>query len=146
MACIQGGALVRVGTKHCSNRPLDPKHLLGNAPSDTSTAKCSSYNMGVIALTLHANFTPFIDQLDNTFFLTFFPLPQDLHEDHEIPEDHIHFSDIRQTPTTNPRSGSLQVHYRAGPTTRLSSQSLWEPLLPDPSATLSETSLPQPPE
>ena len=29
---------------------------------------------GVIALTLHANFTPFIDQLDNIFFLTLFLL------------------------------------------------------------------------
>ena len=100
----------------------------------------------VIALTLHANFIPFIDQLDNTFFLTLFPLPQDFHDNHEIPEDHIHFSDIQQTPTTNPRSGNLQVHYRAGPTIRLSTQPLWEPPLPDPSATLSETSPPQPPD
>ena len=100
----------------------------------------------VIALTLHANFTPFIDQLDTTFFLTLFPLPQDFHEDHEIPEDHIHFSDIRQTPTTNLCSGGLQVHCRAGPTTRPSTQLLWEPPLPDPSATSSETSLPQPPD
>ena len=100
----------------------------------------------VIVLTLHANFTPFIDQLDNTFFLTFFPLPQDFHDNHEIPEDHIHFSDIRQTPTTNLCSGSLLVHYHADPTTRPSTQSLWEPPLPDPSATLSETSPPQPPD
>ena len=59
----------------------------------------------VIALILHANFTPFIDQLDNTFFLTLFPLPQDFHDNHEIPEEHIHFSDIQQTPTTNPTGG-----------------------------------------
>ena len=74
----------------------------------------------VIALSLHANFTPFINQLDNTFFLTFFPLHQDFHKDHKIPEDHIHHSDIQQTPTTN--------------------------LCSDPSAILSETSLPQPPD
>ena len=47
----------------------------------------------VIALTLHANFIRFINQLDNTFFLTLFPLPQDFHDNHEIPEAHIHFSD-----------------------------------------------------
>ena len=52
--------------------------------------------MPVIALTLHANFTPFIDQLDNTFFLTLFPLHQDSHEYHEIPEDHMFHSDIQQ--------------------------------------------------
>ena len=100
----------------------------------------------VIVLTLHTNFTPFINQLNNTFFLTFFPLPQDFHENHEIPEDHIHHSDIQQMSTINLRSGSLQVHYHAGPTTRLSNHSLWEPPLPDPSATLSKTSPPQPPD
>ena len=100
----------------------------------------------VIALTLHANFTLFINQIDNTLFLTFFPLYQDFHEDHEIPEDHIHHLDIQQTPKTNPHSGNLQVHYHACPTTHLSSHSLWEPLLPDPSAILSETSPPQPPD
>ena len=61
---------------------------------------------GVIVLTLHANFTPFIDQLDNTFFLTFFPLHQDFHEHHEIPEDYIQHVDIQQMPTTNLRSGA----------------------------------------
>ena len=100
----------------------------------------------VIVLILHANFTPFIDQLDNTFFLTLFLPHQDFHEHHEIPEDRIHHLDIQQTPTTNLRSGSLQVHYRAYPTTRQSIRPLWEPSLPDPSATLSETSPPQPPD
>ena len=112
----------------------------------TNLSKCSRHKEDVIALTLHANFILFIDQLDNTFFLTLFPLPQDFHDIHEIPEEHIHFSDIQQTPTTNPRSGNLQVHYRAGLTTRLSTQPLWELPLPDPSATLSETSPPQPPD
>ena len=74
----------------------------------------------VITLTFHANFTPFIDQLNNTFFLTLFLLHQDLHKHHDIPEDHIHRSDIQQTPMTNLRSGSLRVYYRAYPTTRQS--------------------------
>ena len=89
-------------------------------------------------------FTPFIYQLDNTFSLTSFPLLQDFHDNHEVPEDHLHFSDTRQTPTTNLRSGSLQVHYRACSTTRLSGHSLWEPPLPNPSAILSDISPPQP--
>ena len=53
--------------------------------------------MSVIALSLHANFTPFIDQLNYTFFLTHFHLPQDFHKHHEIPEDHI----LKKGHTTN---------------------------------------------
>ena len=31
----------------------------------------------LVILTLHTNFAPFVDQLNNTFFLTLFLLPQD---------------------------------------------------------------------
>ena len=140
------GLLCNTVVRHaqpCRGPPYCDQMLHG---SHTTLFQMVGEKQPVIALTLHANFTPFIDQLGNTFFLTFFPLHQDFHEDHEIPEDHIHLSDIQQTPTTNLRSGNLRVHYRACPTTHPSSHSLWEPPLPDPSAILSEISPPQPPD
>ena len=65
-----------------------------------------SVTNNAITQTPHTNLTPPIDQLNNTFFLTLFLPHQDFHEHHEKPEDHIHYSDIQQTPTTNLHSGT----------------------------------------